>query len=203
MWKLNCRNLIFIRVFENIAVLLVTPLGRRVARNFGRGTNNNQVSTFEYIMPLVFKTSSTKCPFFWRLFFWIILFRFKPANRKSVFLELTKFQKFILSKFQSYYFNWKPQFLVKLSCESVCEDLDAIFVSARSAVFIFQAILQLSKKSSRPSWWLRFLYLHASDVHQHTFQVATWTPEVDLQNLCACRRGSCPILERLVDLRNW
>jgi len=35
-----------------------------------------------------------------------------------------------------------------------------------------------------------------------TFRVATLTPEVDLQNLRACRRGSCPILERLVELRN-
>jgi len=50
-----------------------------------------------------------------------------------------------------------------------------------------------------------FLYLHASDVHQHTFnrsRVATLTPELGLQNLRACRRGSYPILERLVDLLN-
>jgi len=33
------------------------------------GANNNQVSTFKYILPLVFKASSTKCAFFWRFFF--------------------------------------------------------------------------------------------------------------------------------------
>jgi len=79
-------------------------------------------------------------------------------------------------------------------------------VTPLSAVCFFQPILQLSKESSWPSLWLRFLYLHASGVHQHTFNrspAATLTPEVRLQNLRACRRGSCPSLERLVDLRNW
>jgi len=37
---------------------------RHVARNFDRGENNNEVSTFKYIMPLVFKASSTKGAFF-------------------------------------------------------------------------------------------------------------------------------------------
>ena len=41
------------------------PVLRHVARNFDRGANNNEVSTFKYIMPLVFKASSTKCAFFW------------------------------------------------------------------------------------------------------------------------------------------
>jgi len=35
-----------------------TPNYRRVARNFHRGENNNQVSTFKYSMPFVFETSS-------------------------------------------------------------------------------------------------------------------------------------------------
>jgi len=61
-------------------------------------------------MPLVFKASSIKCAFFWRFFFWIILFRFKPANRKTVFLELTKFQKFIFNTFPIFYFEWKSPF---------------------------------------------------------------------------------------------
>ena len=41
---------------------------RYVARNFDRGANNNEVSTFKYIMPLVFKASSTKGAFFWRFY---------------------------------------------------------------------------------------------------------------------------------------
>jgi len=60
---------------------------------------------------------------------------------------------------------------VKLFCESVCDNFNVM--SARSAVPSFQPILQSSMESSRPSLWLRFLYLHASDVHQHTFNRVT------------------------------
>jgi len=42
--------------------------GRHVARNFDRGANNNEVSTFKYIMPLDFKASSTKGVFFRRYY---------------------------------------------------------------------------------------------------------------------------------------
>jgi len=40
----------------------------REARNFDRGANKSQVSTFDYLMPLVFEASAMKCAFFWRLF---------------------------------------------------------------------------------------------------------------------------------------
>jgi len=44
-------------------------VSRRVAKIFGRGgANNNQVSTCEYLMSLVFKASSIKGAFFWRFF---------------------------------------------------------------------------------------------------------------------------------------
>jgi len=120
-------------------------------------------------MPLVFKISSIKCAFFWHFFFWIILFRFKPANIKSDFVELTSFKSLFLVNFQVYTLNESQHFLLKLSCKSVCENLDAMFVSARYAVCFFLPILQLSEESSWPSLWLRLLYLYASDVHQHTF----------------------------------
>jgi len=41
---------------------------RHVARNFDGGGNNNQASTFEYLMPLVFKALSVKGVFFWCFF---------------------------------------------------------------------------------------------------------------------------------------
>jgi len=54
---------------------------------------------------------------------------------------------------------------------------------------------------------IAFLYLHASDVHQHTLNrsqettlLQTLTPEVGLQTCAHIRRGSYPILERLVDV---
>jgi len=83
-------------------------------------------------MPLVFKALSIKCAFFWHLFFWIILFRFKAANRKSVFTELRRFKSLFLVNFQVATWNESHHLLVKLSCESVYENLDAI--SARSAL---------------------------------------------------------------------
>ena len=43
--------------------------GRHVARNFEwGGANNNQASTFRYILPLVCKASSTEGVFFWRFY---------------------------------------------------------------------------------------------------------------------------------------
>jgi len=65
--------------------------------------------------------------------------------------KLTKILKFFSVNFQVSTFNESHHFLVKLSCESVCENLDAILVSARSAVCFFQPTLQLSKESSWPS----------------------------------------------------
>ena len=133
---------------------------RHVARNFDRGANKNQLSAFKCIMPLVFqKTSSTKCALFWHLFFWIVLFWFNPANRKSAFIELTSFKSLFLVNFQISTLNESHHFLVKLSCKSVCENNDAI--SARSTVCFIQPILQLSKESSWQPLWLRFLCLHA------------------------------------------
>jgi len=147
------------------------------------GANNNQVSTFKCVRPLVFKALSIKCAFFWHFVFWIILFRCKPANRKSVFIELRSFKslfvKFVVN-FQVSTWNERHHMLVKLSCESIYENLDPI--SARYAVCFFQPKLQLSKESSWPSLWLHFLYLHASYVHQHTFnrsQVATLLWDTD------------------------
>jgi len=46
--------------------------------------------------------------------------------------------------------------LINLFCKSASKHPNA--VSARSAVWFLQPILQLSKKSSRPPWQLRFLY---------------------------------------------
>jgi len=131
-------------------------LSRRVARNFDwRGANNNKVSTFKYIMPIDFKASSTKCAFFWRFFFWIIVFVSKPTKRKPAFIELTSFKSLFLGKFQVSTLDENQHLLVKLSCESACENLDSI--SARSALRFFQPILQLSKTSSWPTLWLRLV----------------------------------------------
>ena len=60
---------------------------------------------------------------------------FKPTKKKSAFIELTSFKSLFLVKFQVSTLEESQHLLVKLSCESACENLDA--VSARSALCFF------------------------------------------------------------------
>jgi len=71
MCDLSVTPYIFLEIFMT--------LSRHVARNFDRGANHSQVSTFDYLMPLVFEASSMKVHFS-RAFFKNNMFRFKPAN---------------------------------------------------------------------------------------------------------------------------
>jgi len=77
------------------------------------------------------------------------------------------FKNLFLVKFLASTLDQSHHLLAKFSCKNTCENLDAI--SAKSAVYFLQPILQLSKKSSCPPLWLRFLYLHCCDVYQHKF----------------------------------
>jgi len=159
-------------------------------------------------MLLVLKASSIKCAFFWHCFFKIILFQFKPANRKSALIELTSFQSLFLLNFRLSTLNESHHFLVKHSCESACENLDAI--SARSAVCFFSQYCSLTR-SHRGRHCDCAFYIYTLLMCTNTRLIEaeqrhcskTPTPEVD-QSLCACtlRRGSCLIFERLVDVCN-
>ena len=143
------------------------PTGRRVARNFDRhGANNNQASTFEYLKPLFLKIHPWNMHFS-GCFFVIFQFRFMPANKKYLFIELTSFKSLFLVTLFASTLHRRLHLFIKFSRWSACENLDAI--SARSAVCFFQAILQLCKTLLLMALWLRFLYLRASDVHHHTF----------------------------------
>jgi len=79
-------------------------------------------------------------------------------------MEVASLKRLYLVKFQDSTLD--DHLLVKLSCKSSCENIDAI--SAQSAVCLLQPMLHLIKKPSWPTLCLRFLYLHACDVHQHT-----------------------------------
>jgi len=101
-------------------------------------------------------------------------------------------------KFQVSTLDDSHHLLEKLSCNSACENLDLLCMpfAANSAVVIVVIAAAIV---------IAFLYLSASDVHQHTFNRSrvdfALIPEVGLQNLRAyIRRGSYPILERLVDV---
>jgi len=57
-------------LFKLFGVVFIFGVGtpRRVARNFDTGANNNHVSTFKYLMRLIFKASSVKRAFVLRSF---------------------------------------------------------------------------------------------------------------------------------------
>jgi len=83
------------------------------------------------------------------------VFRFKPTNEKSAFIEMRSFKSFD-SEVPIFYFGSMLPFAHKLNlaCKSASKPLNAI--SARSVVCFLQPILQLSKKSSGPPLRLRF-----------------------------------------------
>jgi len=81
--------------------LSTTPNYRPVARNFHMGENNNQVSTFKYLMPLVFEATSIQRAFVWRFFSWTIVFRFQLENKKFILNWIDKFKSLHLVKFQA------------------------------------------------------------------------------------------------------
>jgi len=72
------------------------------------------------------------------------MFIFKPTKRKSAFIELTSFKSLLLVKFQVSTLDESQHLLVKLSCESACENLDAI--SARSALCFFSANIAVEQE---------------------------------------------------------
>ena len=98
-------------------------------------------------------------------FSWIRMFRFKPANKKLNFIELTCFESFV-NDVPSFYFGWKPPvarnaFLQKRLWKSW------YYKCKICSICILQAISLLSKKSSWPQLHMHFLYLHASVNHAH------------------------------------
>jgi len=64
-------------------------------------------------MPLIFKLLSVKCAFFCRLFF-LIIFAFTLAYRKSAFIELTSFKSLSSVKFKAFTLYESHHLLVKL-----------------------------------------------------------------------------------------
>ena len=89
------------------------------------------------------------------VFSWTIVFRFKPTNEKSAFIELRSFKSLIV-KFQASTLDQCHHLLINLSCKSASEPVNAQYYTwARS-------------NRGRQYGWACFLYLHASDLHQHS-----------------------------------
>jgi len=74
-------------------------------------------------MPLVFQASSIDGEFSGAIFL-NNMFRFKPTNTYSIFVELKNFESWCLVKFQASILDESHHLLVKLSCKSACENID-------------------------------------------------------------------------------
>jgi len=69
------------------------------------------------------------------------IFRFKPANTLSIFVELKNFKSSFLIKFQVSILNESHHLLVKPSCKSAGENLDVLCMpSANIAVVIVVSV---------------------------------------------------------------
>ena len=79
----------------------------------------------------------------------------KSKNQKSAFIETTVL-KVLIEKFPASTLDHCHHLLVNLFCKSASKPLND--VSARSAVCFLQPILQMSRKSSRPPWRVRFFH---------------------------------------------
>jgi len=80
---------------------------------------------------------------------------------------LTSFSSLFLVHFHVSILDESHHLLIKRSYKTDGENLDGL--RASFVVWFLQPIFQLSKKSLWPSLWMLFLYLRASDVHEHTF----------------------------------
>ena len=129
---------------------------RCVARNFIRaGENNNRVSTFKYFNAPCFSSIINEACMF---------LAFPPEQLCS---DLSRQIKSLLSfnwqgskvltvKFQAFTLDQCHHLLINLSCKSASEPVNAQYYTwARS-------------NRGRQYGWACFLYLHASDLHQHS-----------------------------------
>jgi len=96
--------LTFVSMFKHFYVMFykpsATPNYKRVARNFHRGENNNQVSTFKYLMPLVFEASSIQCAFVRRFYAGELCSDFSQKIN-SISNLIDKYKSWYLVKFQA------------------------------------------------------------------------------------------------------
>jgi len=86
------------------------------------GGNNSQISTFIFLMSIVFKEPSIKRTFVSLFSRTSMFFRLKPKI-KSTFTEFTSFKSF-LAKLQAFILDESHPLFVKSFCKSACENLD-------------------------------------------------------------------------------
>jgi len=112
----------------------------------------------------VFKAPSMKRACFWRF----LLNNCIRTNKTTAFINFTSFKSCDIVKFKASTLDQCHHLLINLSCKSASKPLNAI--SARSAVCFFAAHISVEQEvlPADITTALLVLYLHASDVHQHS-----------------------------------
>jgi len=184
-----------------------TTAGRHVARNFDRGGKQQPKFQHLIIKPLVFKASSIKGAFFWRIFSELLCSDLSQQIQSSFSLNWQNLSLF-LEKLQASILDENYHLLEKLSCKKFVkismfqvQDLQYDFCSqycswARGhcgrhydCVFIFTRFwCTPTLVQSKPS----------SD-----FALRRWLAKLVYKTCAHKKCGSYPVLERLVDLCSW
>ena len=151
--------------------------------------------------------------YFSGVFFWTIVFRFKPAYEMSAFIEVTSFKNLFLVKFQASASVESHHLIIKRSCKTACKHLDAM--SARYAV-VFAVNIAVEKKVIVAAIMIALFILtcyrctpmatHVQSKPSSSFALRHRLPEQTFNKTCAyIWRGSCYhlIFERPIDVCSW
>ena len=166
---------------------------RHVARNFDRGVNNNEVSTFKYIMPFVFEASSTKGAFFWRFY--------------SEYL-CSNLQREVNLHWKTS-FSWKPPFAYKTLMQDrwwksrwfkskICSMFFADYIAVEQEVIVTVIMIAFSIFTR---FWCTPTHIQSKP--SSNFALGHGLPKLDYKTCAHKRYGSYPIFERLIDVCSW
>jgi len=86
------------------------------------------------------------------------VFRFKPTNKKPALIELASL-KILIVKFQASTLDQCHHLLINLSCKSASKPFNAQYCTIALEQEVIAAAITIA---------FVIVYLHASDVHQHS-----------------------------------
>ena len=130
---------------------------RHVARNFDRGGKQQPTLNIWLFNVLCFRSIIRE----WCIFLALFEKYYVQIEARKYIVHFRWIKSLFLIKFQVSILNESHNLFVKLSCKSACENLDVLCMpfAANVAVVIVVIVAAII---------IAFLYLDASDVHQHT-----------------------------------
>jgi len=157
-------------------------------------------------MSLVFKPSSTKGAFFWRLYSEYLC----SSRQIEVNLHwIDKFFKFVFSKFPRFYFGWKPPFAYKTFMQDrwwksrwfkskICSMFFAAYIAVEQEVIVTVIMIPFSIFTR---FWCTPTHIQSKP--SSNFALRHGLPKLVCNTCAHKRRGSYPIFERLIDICSW